>query len=46
VEAVAEFGVELAGVVEVEAAEGEGVVEQDASIGTAMLASICIVLAA
>ncbi len=33
VEAVAEFGVELAGVVEVEAAEGEGVVEQDAAIG-------------
>ena len=32
-EAVAEFGVELARVVEVEAAEGEGVVEQDAAIG-------------
>ena len=33
VEAVAEFGGELAGVVEVEAAEGEAVVEQDAAVG-------------
>ena len=31
-EAVAEFGVELAGVVVVEAAEGEGVVEQHAGV--------------
>jgi len=33
VEAEAEFGVELARVVEVEAAGGEGVVEQDAAVG-------------
>ena len=32
-EAVAEFGVDLAGVVVVEAAEGEAVVEQDAVVG-------------
>ena len=32
-EAVAEFGIELARVVEVESAKGEGVVEQDATIG-------------
>ena len=32
-ESEAEFGVELAGVVVVEAAEGEGVVEQGAAIG-------------
>ena len=32
-EAVAEFGVDLAGVVVVEAAEGEAVVEQDAAVG-------------
>jgi hypothetical protein len=32
-EAVAEFAVDLAGVVEVEAAEGEAVVEQDAAVG-------------
>ena len=33
VEAVAEFGVDLAGIVVVEAAEGEAVVEQDAAVG-------------
>ena len=32
-EAVAEFGVELAGIVVVEAAKGKGVVEQDAMVG-------------
>ena len=32
-EAVAEFAVDLAGVVVVEAAEGEAVVEQDAAVG-------------
>src|ERR1035441_3209369 len=32
-EPVAEFGVDLAGVVDVEAAEGEGVVQQDAAVG-------------
>jgi len=34
VEAEAEFGIDLAGVVEVEAAEGEGVVQQDARLAT------------
>jgi len=34
VEAEAEFGIDLAGVVEVEAAEGEGVVQQDAAVAT------------